>query len=207
MALDDEIAAITRGSPRPRAALYLRVSTDGQTTKNQRMALERVAEARGWDVVAVYEDAGISGAKDRAGRPGLDRALSEAKGKFDILMAWSLDRLGRSLIGLLDTLAELDTAGVALFLDQQAIDTTTPAGRMFFQVIGAFAEFERSMIRSRVMAGLDRAVASGKRLGRRVETDDGLIAQLLRDGRSMDWVRREAGCGMSAVQRVKAALS
>jgi DNA invertase Pin-like site-specific DNA recombinase len=150
-----------------RAALYLRVSTDGQTVDNQRLVLEAVCEQRGWQVVQTYSDNGVSGAKGRAQRPGLDAMLKDAsRGRFDVVMAWALDRLGRSLLDLLDTLGELEAAGVALILHQQAIDTTTPAGRMFFQVTGAFAEFERAMIRSRVRAGLERAKARGVCLGR-----------------------------------------
>jgi DNA invertase Pin-like site-specific DNA recombinase len=155
------------GSKSKRVALYLRVSTDGQTVDSQRLALEAVCEQRGWQVVKVYADNGISGTEGRRQRPGLDALLKDAsRGRFDVAMAWALDRLGRSLLDLLDTLGELETAGVALVLHQQAIDTTTPAGRMFFQVTGAFAEFERAMIRSRVKAGLERARARGVRLGR-----------------------------------------
>ena len=145
--------------PKPkRAALYLRVSTDGQTVENQQIALEAVCEQRGWRMVQVYSDNGVPGTKGRHQRPGLDAMLKDAsRGRFDIVLAWALDRLGRSLIDLLDTLGELDAASVALVLHQQAIDTTSPAGRMFFQVTGAFAEFERGMIRSRVVAGLERA--------------------------------------------------
>ena len=147
------------GKPK-RAALYVRVSTDGQTVDNQRLALEAVCEQRGWQVVQVYADNGISGAKGRKQRPGLDALLKDAsRGRFNVVLAWALDRLGRSLLDLLDTLSELETVGVALVLHQQAIDTTTAAGRMFFQVTGAFAEFERAMIRSRVKAGLERAKA------------------------------------------------
>ncbi|HSZ89447.1 MAG TPA: recombinase family protein, partial [Acetobacteraceae bacterium] len=150
-----------------RAALYPRVSTDGQTVDSQRLALEAVCEQRGWQVTGVYCDNGVSGAKDRTQRPGLDTLLKDAsRGRLDVVLAWALDRLGRSLVGLLDTLGELEVAGAALVLHQQTIDTTTPAGRMFFQVTGAFAEFERSIIRSRVKAGLDRAKARGVRLGR-----------------------------------------
>jgi len=139
-----------------RAALYLRVSTDGQTTENQRLALEAVCGQRGWQVVQAYLDNAVSGAKGRDQRPGLDAMLKDAsRGRFDVVLAWALDRLGRSLIDLLDTLGGLDAASVALVLHQQALDTTTPAGRMFFQVTGAFAEFERGMIRSRVLAGLE----------------------------------------------------
>jgi DNA invertase Pin-like site-specific DNA recombinase len=150
-----------------RAALYVRVSTDAQTVENQIRELRQVAGRRGWDVIEVYSDAGISGAKGRNGRPGLDSMLKDAsRRKFDIVMAWAIDRLGRSLIDLLDTIQHLEACGVDLYLDQQAIDTTTPMGKLVFQVTGAFAEFERTMIRQRIKAGLKRAVAQGVKLGR-----------------------------------------
>ena len=150
-----------------RATLYVRVSTDAQTVENQIRELRQVAERRGWEVIEVYSDAGISGAKSRNGRPGLDSMLKDAsRRKFDIVMAWAIDRLGRSLIDLLDTIQHLEACGVDLYLDQQAIDTTTPMGKLVFQVTGAFAEFERSMIRQRIKAGLKRAVAQGVKLGR-----------------------------------------
>src|SRR5215468_1768750 len=150
-----------------KAAIYVRVSTDRQTVENQLSELRQIAERRGWEVVEEYRDAGISGAKGRDSRPGLDQMLNDAsKRRFDIVMAWAIDRLGRSLIDLLGTIQTLEACGVDLYLDQQAIDTTTPAGRLMFQVTGAFAEFERSMIRQRVHAGLKRAVAEGKTLGR-----------------------------------------
>ncbi len=193
-----------------RAALYLRVSTDGQTTDNQRLALEIVAAQRGWSVAAVYEDAGISGAKGREKRPGLDKLLKDAtRAKFDVVMAWALDRLGRSLADLIDTLRSLEGVNVDLFLHQQAIDTTTPAGRMFFHVTGAFAEFERDMIRSRVNAGLDRARARGVQLGRpkvagKVER---AIRERLTAGEGMLKVARGLGVGVSTVQRIKAEMA
>ena len=150
-----------------RAAIYVQVSTDSQTIENQLRELRQVAERRGWEVVEVYNDAGISGAKGRENRPGLDLLLKDAsRRKFDVVMAWAIDRLGRSLIDLLGTIQLLEAVGVDLYLDQQAIDTTTPMGKLVFQVTGAFAEFERSMIRQRVKAGLKRAVAQGTRLGR-----------------------------------------
>jgi DNA invertase Pin-like site-specific DNA recombinase len=150
-----------------RAALYVRVSTDAQTVENQLRELRQVAERRGWEVIQVYSDAGISGAKSRNGRPGLDSMLKDAsRRKFDIVMAWAIDRLGRSLIDLLHTIQQLEACGVDLYLDQQAIDTTTPMGKLVFQVTGAFAEFERTMIRQRIKAGLKRAVAQGVKLGR-----------------------------------------
>jgi DNA invertase Pin-like site-specific DNA recombinase len=150
-----------------RAALYMRVSTDDQTTANQRQALEAVAAQRGWAIVKVYEDAGVSGAKGRERRAGFDGMLRDAaRARFDVLMVWSMDRLGRSMQDLVDTSSALKSAGVNLLMLQQDIDTTTPSGRMFFHVTAAFAEFERDLIRARVNAGLDRARARGVRLGR-----------------------------------------
>ena len=146
-----------------RAALYVRVSTDAQTVENQIRELRQVAKRRGWEVIEVYSDAGISGAKSRNGRPGLDSMLKDAsRRKFDIVMAWAIDRLGRSLIDLLTMIQHFEACGIDLFIDQQAIDTTTPMGKLVFQVTGAFAEFERSMIRQRIKAGLKRAVAQGR---------------------------------------------
>jgi DNA invertase Pin-like site-specific DNA recombinase len=193
-----------------RAALYLRVSTDGQTTENQRLALEAVASQRGWTVVAAYDDNGISGAKGRDRRPGLDALLKDAtRGRFHVVMVWAMDRLGRSLADLIDTLRALEAAKVDLYLDQQAIDTTTPAGRMFFHITGAFAEFEREMIRSRVNAGLARARARGVKLGRpkvSAEVEDA-IRERLAAGDGMLKISKALGVGSSVVQRVKAGLA
>src|SRR5258707_8658974 len=150
-----------------RAALYLRISTDKQTVENQEIQLRQAAERRGWEVVEVYNDAGISGSKGRADRPGLDQMLNDAgRRRFDIVLVWAIDRLGRSLIDLLGTIQHLEAVGVDLYIDQQSIDTTTPMGKLMFQVCGAFAEFERSMIQQRIHAGLRRAKAQGKVLGR-----------------------------------------
>jgi len=197
-------------SKRKRTALYLRVSADGQPLDNQRLALEAVCEQRGWQIVQVYTDNGISGAKGRNQRPGLDALLKDAsRGRFDVVMGWALDRLGRSLLDLLDTLGELEGAGVALVLHEQAIDTTTPAGRMFFQITGAFAEFERAMIRSRVRAGLDRAKARGVRLGR-PKTDakvEAAIRVRLTAGEGVKKVAKAVGVGNGTVSRIKAAMA
>ena len=151
----------------PRVAFYLRVSTtSGQTTDNQRLQLEAWATARGYEVVGVYEDNGISGAKGRDKRPEFDRLLKDAaRRKFDILAAWSVDRLGRSLQHLVETLSDLRATGVDLFLHQQALDTSTPTGRAMFQMAGVFAEWERSTIRERVLAGLARAKLKGTKSG------------------------------------------
>src|SRR5215469_10863329 len=189
-----------------RAAIYVRVSTDKQTVENQVAALRQIAERRGWQVVEQYHDAGISGSKGRDGRPGLDQMLKDAsRRKFDVIMAWAIDRLGRSLIDLLGTIQTLEASGVDLYLDQQAIDTTTPAGKLMFQVCGAFAEFERSMIRQRVHAGLKRAVAQGKQLGR-LKVDPAMEKRIrahLRGGKGIRKIARECGVGTGTVQRVQ----
>jgi DNA invertase Pin-like site-specific DNA recombinase len=189
-----------------RAAIYARVSTDSQTVENQIRELRQIAERRGWEVVEVYTDAGVSGAKGRAQRPGLDRMLKDAsRRKFDVVMSWAIDRLGRSLIDLLGTIQHLEAVGVDLFLDQQSIDTTTPMGRLVFQVTGAFAEFERSMIRQRVKAGLKRAVAQGVRLGRpKVNAALERKAQKqLEKGVGILKVAKTLGLGTGTVQRIK----
>src|SRR6202040_3291836 len=150
-----------------RAVLYLRVSTVEQTTANQERELRAVAERMGHEIVHVYKDHGISGAKGRDGRPEFDRMCRDAaKRQFDVVMAWSVDRLGRSLQDLVGFLSELHALKIDLYLHQQGIDTTTPAGKAMFQMMGVFAEFERAMIVERVKAGLSRARSQGKRLGR-----------------------------------------
>ena len=190
-----------------RAAIYVRVSTDHQTVENQTRELRQVAERRGWEVVEVYSDAGISGAKDRKQRPGLDRMLNDAgRRKFDIVMAWAIDRVGRSLIDLLGTIQHLEACGVDLYLDQQNIDTSTPMGKLVFQVTGAFAEFERSMIQERVRAGLARARSEGKRLGRPPipkAKEDAIRAALNQPGRSgVRVIAKQFGVDPSTVQRI-----
>jgi DNA invertase Pin-like site-specific DNA recombinase len=188
-----------------RAALYLRVSTDAQTTENQRLELETVAAGRGWTIEATYEDAGISGAKGRDERPGLDRMLKDAsRGKFDVLMAWDVSRLGRSLQDLVALMQDLRAAGRAMYLHQQNLDTTTPSGRAMFQMCGVFAEFEREMIRERVNAGLARARSQGKRIGRPTvsQATEARIRELAAWGMGKVKIAKAAGCGVSAVQRV-----
>jgi DNA invertase Pin-like site-specific DNA recombinase len=151
-----------------RVAIYLRVSTSKQDIDNQRRELEGVAARSGWHVVKVYEDAGISGAKGRDKRPGLDAMLKAVNAReFDMVAAWSVDRLGRSLTDLLGILQSLHDKGVDLFLHQQGLDTSTTAGKAMFQMLGVFAEFERGIIRERVNAGLARARAKGTKLCRR----------------------------------------
>ncbi|MGQ0737186.1 MAG: recombinase family protein [Acidobacteriota bacterium] len=148
-----------------RCAVYARVSTGEQDPENQLQELRRYAEARGWTAVE-YTDRGVSGAKDK--RPALDRLVADAKRrKFDVLVCWRLDRLGRNLRHLILLLDELHALGIGFVtLGGEAIDTTSPTGRLVLHVLGAISEFERTRIAERVRAGLARVRASGKRLGR-----------------------------------------
>jgi DNA invertase Pin-like site-specific DNA recombinase len=150
-----------------RAAIYLRVSTTDQHTSNQEAELRQAAERAGWTVGKVYRDHGISGAKGRDKRPAFDALCRDAaRREFDIVMAWSVDRLGRSLQDLVNFLSDLNALKIDLFLKTQGIDTTTPSGKAMFGMLSVFADFERSIIQERVRAGLKRAQAEGKRLGR-----------------------------------------
>lgn len=188
-----------------RVAIYLRVSTSKQDTDNQRRELTAVAERSGWEIVKVYEDAGISGAKGRDKRPALDAMMKGVNAKeFDLVAAWSVDRLGRSLTDLLGILQGLQEKGIDLFLHQQGLDTSTTAGKAMFQMLGVFAEFERGIIRERVNAGLARAKAKGTKLGRRrvKPSVEARIRELRADGEGILKVARKLGIGTSVVQRV-----
>ncbi|MBX9773669.1 MAG: recombinase family protein [Xanthobacteraceae bacterium] len=194
-----------------RVALYTRVSTDNQTTANQERELRAVADRMGYEIVKVYRDQGISGAKGRDMRPSFDALCKDAaRRQFDMVMAWSVDRLGRSLQDLVVFLSELHALKVDLFLHQQGLDTTTPAGKAMFQMMGVFAEFERAMIRERVKAGLDRARAQGTTLGRPpIDAKlEAAIAKALKKGKT--GIRKLAtihGVGVGTVQRIKADLA
>lgn len=191
-----------------RVGLYLRVSTSGQTVENQRQDLMRVAEQRGWHVVEEYIDHGISGSKGREERPAFKKLTKEAAaGKLDMVAAWSIDRVGRSLQHLVEFMEELKHQGVGLYLHQQNVDSSTAAGKAMLSMCGVFAEFERSIIVERINAGLARAKAQGKELGRpRVDAaTETHIRKLLAKGTGKLKIARTLGVGVSTVQRVAAA--
>lgn len=147
-----------------RAAIYARVSTFDQNPGNQLEELRRFTDARRWDVQE-YVDHGVSGAKER--RPALDVMVADAKRRrFDAIVVWRLDRLGRNLKHLITLVDEMTALGIAFVSLAEGIDATTPAGKLQLHILGAIAEFERGRIQERVMAGLARARAQGKRLGR-----------------------------------------
>ena len=187
----------------------LRVSTDGQTTENQKRELLKVIESNPeWEFYGVYEDEGISGSKGRDKRPGFNNLIKDAtRKKFNMVMAWSIDRLSRSLKDLVTFIEEMQSLNCDLYLHQQAINTSTPAGRALYQMCGVFAEFERAMIQERVKAGLARAKANGKKLGRKKvdkKIEEKIIA--LRQSQEPQMgilkIAKNAGCGVGTVQRV-----
>jgi DNA invertase Pin-like site-specific DNA recombinase len=189
-----------------RAVFYLRVSTQEQTTANQERELRTVAKRMGCNVIKVYKDHGISGAKGRDERPAFDALCrAAAQRQFDVVMAWSVDRLGRSLKDLIAFLSELHALKIDLFLHQQGLDTTTPAGKAMFQMMGVFAEFERSMIQERVRAGLARAKAAGAKFGRpRIDsaTEKEIRKALQKGDTGMRKIAVEFGVGTGTVQRI-----
>lgn len=190
-----------------RVGLYLRVSTAGQTVENQRQDLLRVAEQRGWELAEEYIDHGISGAKGRDKRPAFDRMCTDAsRGKLDVIAAWSIDRLGRSLANVAGFLAEMQQQNIAVYLHQQNVDGTTSAGKAMLGMAAVFAEFERSVTIERINAGLARARKQGKRLGRpTIDTKtEARIHQLREKGYGILRIGRELGIGTSTVQRVLA---
>jgi DNA invertase Pin-like site-specific DNA recombinase len=203
-----------------RIALYLRVSTTEQTIENQHRELKAVAHRHGWNVVAVFKDEGISGAKGRDKRPGFDRICQGvARREFDQVAVWSVDRLGRSLQDLVAFLGELQAKGVDLYLHQQGIDTSTPAGKAMFQMIGVFAEFERAMIVERVRAGLARARAESPAERRRknkkpfgrpsamTPAKERQARRMLAKNVGVLKVARKLGLGTGTVQNIKAAMA
>ena len=183
-----------------KTALYLRVSTAHQTADNQLHELERVAAARGWNIVATYRDDGISGAKGRDGRPALDALLKAAtRREFDLIAVWSIDRLGRSLQHLVTTVNDLHASGVQLYFHQQALDTTSPSGKLMFGVFSSFAEFERDLIRERIKLGVERARREGKKLGRPSSVTDSTraaIVELYKTGMSPKKISQTLRCGV-----------
>ncbi|TDJ67931.1 MAG: resolvase [Proteobacteria bacterium] len=188
-----------------RVAIYARVSTNGQSVNNQLRELRQVAKRQRWKVVAEFMDRGVSGAKGRAQRPQFDKLCQAVtRREIDLIMSWSVDRLGRSLQHLVTFLGEIHAKGVDLYLHQQGVDTSTPAGKALFQMCGVFAEFERSMIQERVKAGLARAKAQGKKLGRpRVAPSVEREVRVARTkGMGMKAIARKLGIGTGTVQRI-----
>ena len=159
-----------------KAVIYSRVSTNEQTVDNQLKVLREVAEKRGLEVVREISDEGISGATGRDARKGFDELIKGSiKNEWDIILVWDVSRLGRSLKHLVSFLEDIQSANCDMYIHQSGIDTSTPSGKMMFGMLSVFSEFERSMIRERVIAGQQRAVANGVKLGRKTNVNDGII--------------------------------
>ena len=190
-----------------RVALYARVSTlNNQDPEMQLAELREYADHRGWRIVDEYTDQGVSGSKES--RPALNRLMADAcRRRFDAILVWKIDRFGRSLKHLVNSLAELAALGVAFISLRDNLDLSTPSGRLMFQIIGAMAEFERALIQERVRAGIRNARAKGKRLGRpRVVVDASRIADLRAQGRSWAEIVSQMGIGKGTAQRALAGL-
>jgi DNA invertase Pin-like site-specific DNA recombinase len=186
-----------------RVALYSRVSTNhGQDPELQLRELREYAGSRGWTITEEYTDLGVSGSK--SSRPALNRLMADAhRRKFDGVLVWKLDRFGRSLRHLVNAIAELEALGVAFVSLRDNLDLTTPSGRLMFQIIGAMAEFERSLIQERVKAGLRNAKAKGRRLGRPRAAIDETEVHAMRDaGASWRAIAEKLGVGLGTVHRI-----
>ena len=189
-----------------RVCLYARVSKTSQSVERQISELEIVAARNNWEIVDRFIDHGISGAKGRDARPELDRMMKDStKRKFDVVMVWSIDRLGRSLQNLMEILNDLKSKNIDLYMDQQAIDTTTPTGSLMFAMIGAFSQFEREMIRERVVSGLDNARKKGRIGGRPTNLTDEIrlkIVELKGAGVSIRKIKDECSVGTATIYKV-----
>jgi DNA invertase Pin-like site-specific DNA recombinase len=186
-----------------RAAIYARVSTSNgsQDPQMQLRELREYAERRDLQIVEEYIDNGVSGSKDS--RPALNRLMADAgQRRFDAVLVWKLDRFGRSLRHLVNSLAELEARGVAFVSLRDNLDLATPSGRLMFQIIGAMAEFERALIQERVRAGLRNAASKGVRLGRpRVFVSESRIDALRGAGASWRAIAKELGISLGTVHR------
>jgi DNA invertase Pin-like site-specific DNA recombinase len=193
-----------------RTVLYLRVSTSDQDVENQRRVLLEVAARRGWNVVREYCDDGISGSGRRDKRPDFDAMMKDAtRRRFDVVMVWAIDRLGRSVATVSTALVDLDHAGVAIYADKEGMDATTPHGRAMLQMASVFAELERGMLVERINAGIARArvtgTKSGKPIGRAPASPKTIraIRERLEAGQGIRSIARELGAGVSTVMRVR----
>ena len=178
-----------------RVAIYGRVSTSEQTTDNQINFLQEIVSRNGWELVQTYVDEGISGTKGRDKRPEFDRLCKDmVRRKFNRILVWDISRLGRSLQHLVEFLNEVQSVNCHLYIHQSGLDTSTPSGRMMFQMVGVFSEFERSMISERVKLGLNRVRSKGIKLGRPTKIDEETKVEI--------WSQIDTGKSLSEVSRV-----
>jgi len=189
-----------------RAVIYSRVSTNDQTVENQLKVLREIAEKKGLEIVKEISDEGISGAKGRDERAGFDELIKGSIQKeWDTILVWDVSRLGRSLQHLVSFLNDIHSVNCDLYIHQSGIDTSTPSGKMMFQLLGVFSEFERGMIRERVIAGQQRARAQGKHIGRKTNVNDGIIAavyQLRQNNVPIKRIAKDLQIGVGTVYKI-----
>jgi DNA invertase Pin-like site-specific DNA recombinase len=189
-----------------KAVIYSRVSTNDQTIENQLQVLREVAEKKGYDVVSEISDEGISGAKGRDARKGFDELITGSiRKEWDIILVWDVSRLGRSLKHLVSFLEDVQSAKCDLYIHQSGIDTSTASGKMMFGMLSVFSEFERSMIRERVIAGQQRAKAEGKHIGRKSNLTDGVktaVYQLRQNNVPIKRIAKDLQIGVGTVYKV-----
>ena len=188
-----------------KVVIYARVSTNDQTTENQILKLRTIVEKNDWELTEIYVDEGISGAKGRDKRPEFNRLCKDmVRRKFDRILVWDVSRLGRSLQHLVEFLNEALTTRTDLYVHQSGLDTSTPSGRMMFQIIGVFSEFERTIISERVRAGLQRAQSKGKVLGRPPipESVREGIRGLRAEGKSLSQIGAQYNLSKTSVMRI-----
>ena len=189
-----------------KCAIYTRASTSNQTVENQFLSLREYAKNKGYTIVKEFADEGISGAKGRSDRPQFDALIKGATKKdFDIVLAWSVCRLGRSLSDLVSFLMEMQSVGCNIYIHQSGLDSSTPQGKLQFGLLSCFAEFERSIIRERVIAGQERYVRNGGKMGRPSNLTDGLINSIkfMREkGIGIRKISKELGVGVSTIYKV-----
>ena len=196
-------AVFSQDRPIHRVALYARVSTlnGHQDTEMQLSELREYATRRGLSIHEEYVDEGVSGSKES--RPALNRLMTDAqKCRFDAILVWKIDRFGRSLKHLVNSLADLSAYGVTFISLRDNLDLSTPSGRLMFQIIGAMAEFERALIQERVRAGLRNAKAKGKRIGRpRQVVESSEVLKLRAEGLSWRAISERLRLGLGTVYR------
>lgn len=189
-----------------RVCIYVRVSTTKQTVENQIQVLRDYSDRCGYQITQIYSDNGISGSKGRLDRPGLDQMMKDGvQRKFEMVLVWSVDRLGRSVSDLVQIMKELNELKIDLYFSQQSIDTSTSSGRMIFGIFGCISEMERNLISERVTVGLQRAVSQGKKLGRPTKMNDGMknAVKLLREkGMGIKQISKQLQIGIGTVYSV-----
>ncbi len=188
-----------------KVAIYMRVSTKSQTTLNQELELQSLAQRMNYEIVAKYKDEGISGAKNRDERPALSEMMKEAvRGKFDGVLVYDLSRLGRNLEELIRILNEMNQLNINLFFYREAINTETSSGKMMFSMFGVLAEWERSLIAERIVSGQNRARTQGKRIGRPSTFNEGMkqaVRKMREKGMGIVAISKTLGCGVGSVYK------